>query len=35
MAENEDGDYGGRGRDEFLVEYVVSKANDRKIFQHK
>jgi len=24
-----------RGRDEFMTEYIVMKANDRKIFTHK
>jgi hypothetical protein len=28
-------EFGGRGRDEFMFEYVVAKANDRKIFMHK
>jgi hypothetical protein len=27
-------DADNRGRDEFMTEYVVMKANDRKIFNH-
>jgi len=29
-------EFGGeRGRDEFMIEYIVMKANDKKIFNHK
>jgi len=27
--------FGERGRDEFMIEYIVMKANDKKIFNHK